>query len=66
MTTKQFYLLGEPVSSAKQIDVDTTSGIDGFKDQIAAHFAIVEPSGELLKNKVSQWLGFIIRPLDSH
>lgn len=47
MTTKQFYLLGEPVSSAKKIDVDTTSGINGLKDQIAAHFAIVEPNGEL-------------------
>lgn len=47
MATKQFYLLGEPASSAKHIDVDTASGIDELRDQVAAHFAIVEPNGEL-------------------
>lgn len=45
MSAKQFYLLGDPVSSAKNIDVDPKSNVDGLKDLIAAHFAIVEPSG---------------------
>ncbi|KAJ6148001.1 hypothetical protein N7497_009983 [Penicillium chrysogenum] len=45
MPAKQFYLLGEPVSSARNIDVDPKSDLDGLKDLIAAHFAIVESSG---------------------
>jgi hypothetical protein len=50
MPAKQFYLLGEPVSSARNIDVDPTSDLDGLKDLIAAHFAIVESSGKLEGN----------------
>ncbi|KAJ5952390.1 Cytochrome P450 [Penicillium vulpinum] len=45
MPAKQFYLLGESVSSARNIDVDTTGDLVALKDLIAAHFAIVEPSG---------------------
>lgn len=45
MPAKQFYLLGEPVSSARNIDVDPKSDLGGLKDLIAAHFAIVESSG---------------------
>ncbi|KAI2732314.1 hypothetical protein CBS147332_1453 [Penicillium roqueforti] len=45
MSAKQFYLLGEPVSSAKNIDVDPKSDLGELKDLIAAHFAIVEPNG---------------------
>lgn len=45
MSAKQFYLLGEPISSAKNIDIDPKSDLAGLKDLIAAHFAIVEPSG---------------------
>lgn len=47
MPAQQFYLLGEPISSAKHIEVDTTLDLDGLKDLIAAHFAIVEPDGKL-------------------
>jgi hypothetical protein len=46
MPAMQFYLLGDPVSSARNIDVDLTSDLGGLKDLIAAHFAIVEPSGK--------------------
>lgn len=46
MSAKQFYLLGEPVSSAKNIDVDPKSDLGELKDLIAAHFAIVEPNGK--------------------
>ncbi|CAG8060285.1 unnamed protein product [Penicillium olsonii] len=45
MPAKQFYLLGEPVSSARNIDVDPASSLEDLKDLIAAHFAIVESSG---------------------
>ncbi|CAI7622662.1 unnamed protein product [Penicillium bialowiezense] len=45
MPAKQFYLLGEDVSSARNIDVDPTSGLEDLKHLIAAHFAIVEPNG---------------------
>lgn len=46
MPAKQFYLLGEPVSSARNIDVDPKSDLGALKDLIAAHFAIVESSGK--------------------
>ncbi|EHK21295.1 uncharacterized protein TRIVIDRAFT_52077 [Trichoderma virens Gv29-8] len=45
MPEQQFYFLGEPISSAKHIDVDTTLDLDGLKHLVAAHFAIVEPNG---------------------
>ncbi|RFU24445.1 hypothetical protein B7463_g11896, partial [Scytalidium lignicola] len=44
MPSQQFHLLGEPLSTTKDIDV-LTSNIDEFKNVIASHFAIVEPSG---------------------
>lgn len=47
MPAKQFYLLGEAVSSAKNIDFDPTSGLEDLKHLIAAHFAVVEPNGRL-------------------
>ncbi|KAJ9372752.1 hypothetical protein DTO282E5_2479 [Paecilomyces variotii] len=43
--TKQFYLLGEEISSAKELDLDPSLNIDGLQHLIAAHFAIVEPTG---------------------
>ncbi|GAD98051.1 cytochrome P450 monooxygenase, putative [Paecilomyces variotii No. 5] len=43
--TKQFYLLGEEISSAKELDLDSSLDLDGLKHLIAAHFAIVEPTG---------------------
>lgn len=45
MSAKQFYFLGEPISSARGVDVGSTSDLDELKNLIAAHFAIVEPSG---------------------
>lgn len=48
MSSQKFYLLGEAASSAKTIVVDTKSSVDQLKNLIAAHFAIVEPNGELL------------------
>jgi hypothetical protein len=45
MPAQKFYLLGEPISSSKDIDVDPAISIDDLQHLIAAHFAIVEPSG---------------------
>jgi hypothetical protein len=47
MPAKQFYLLGEAVSSARNIDFDPTSGLEDLKHLIAANFAVVEPNGWL-------------------
>jgi hypothetical protein len=46
MPAKQFYLLGEAVSSARNIDVDPTNDLEDLKHLIAAHFAVVEPNGK--------------------
>lgn len=46
MPSHTFFLLGDDVSTAKDIDVDTSLSIDEVKHLIAAHFAIVEPNGE--------------------
>jgi len=54
MPAKQFYLLGEEVSSARNIDVDPKSDLEELKHLIAAHFAIVEPNGGL-----DIWLEFL-------
>ncbi|CEL10461.1 Putative Cytochrome P450 [Aspergillus calidoustus] len=45
MSSLQFHLLGEPAASARQISIDAKLDIDQFKHLVAAHFAIVEPSG---------------------
>ncbi|KAF2138381.1 uncharacterized protein K452DRAFT_256614 [Aplosporella prunicola CBS 121167] len=45
MSPKQFYLLGEAVSSARQVEVDASQDLDALRQLVAAHFAIVEPSG---------------------
>lgn len=46
MSTQAFYLLGEPLASARHIEVDRTLDIDGLKHLVAAYFAIVAPNGE--------------------
>ncbi|GLI76050.1 hypothetical protein PoHVEF18_004318 [Penicillium ochrochloron] len=45
MTIQQFYLLGDDPSSSRPIEVNATLDLDGLKNLIAAHFAIVEPTG---------------------
>lgn len=45
MPSHQFYLLGEPASSARQIDLDQTLSFEGLQYLVAAHFAVVEPKG---------------------
>lgn len=45
MPSQTFFLLGE-VSTAKDIDINISQSIDELKLLIAAHFAIVDPSGE--------------------
>ncbi|KAJ5667896.1 Cytochrome monooxygenase alnD [Penicillium maclennaniae] len=45
MAVKQFYLLGEPSSSARNVEVDSSLDAEGLQHLIAGHFAIVEPSG---------------------
>lgn len=50
MFSKQFYLLGEEISSALEIQFDALCEYVTLQQKVAAHFAIVEPSGkELIK-----------------
>ena len=61
MILQKFHLLGDEVSTARPIEVDSNSKLDDLKHLIAAHFAIVEPKGEEYLNSyiktciVSQW-----------
>ncbi|KAF4157651.1 hypothetical protein CNMCM8927_009407 [Aspergillus lentulus] len=45
MPSQQFYLLGESISSARTISLDDIHDLEGLRNLIASHFAIVEPSG---------------------
>jgi len=46
MPLQSFYLLGKPVTSAIEIEIDSNTDLDGLKHLVAAHFAIVEPNGK--------------------
>ncbi|CAG8268710.1 unnamed protein product [Penicillium nalgiovense] len=45
MIAKHFYLLGEAITSARPIEVETTVDYQGLQLLIAGQFAIVEPNG---------------------
>ncbi|PYI15692.1 cytochrome P450 monooxygenase [Aspergillus violaceofuscus CBS 115571] len=45
MPAKQFYLLGEPVATAREIEVDSALDFGELQHLLAAHFAIVDPNG---------------------
>jgi hypothetical protein len=45
MFAKQFYLLGEDNSSPLEIQFDALCDYETLRQTVAAHFAIVEPSG---------------------
>lgn len=49
MSSQQFYLHGETASSAKSITLDETASLDQVKHIVAAHFAIVEPNGQIMR-----------------
>ncbi|KAF3766493.1 hypothetical protein M406DRAFT_277399 [Cryphonectria parasitica EP155] len=44
-TSKQFYLLGEDVSTAQDIDVPSSIDENGLRQLVASHFAIVDSQG---------------------
>ncbi|KAJ5493639.1 hypothetical protein N7463_009726 [Penicillium fimorum] len=44
MPLQSFYLLGNPASSAIEIEVESNTDLDGLKHLVAAHFAIIEPN----------------------
>ncbi|KAI4771208.1 putative cytochrome P450 monooxygenase [Aureobasidium sp. EXF-3400] len=45
MPSKSFYLLGEDPSTSVSIEIDTKSDFQNLRRLIAAHFAIVDPTG---------------------
>lgn len=48
MMSKQFYLLGEDVTTAREIDVSPDIELGDLQEIVAAHFGIVEPKGMFL------------------
>lgn len=46
MPLQRFYLLGNPVTSGIEIEIESNINLDELKHLIAAHFAIVEPNGK--------------------
>lgn len=50
--TKQFYLLGEDVSTAREIDVPSTIDEDELRQLIASNFAIVGAKGMHPETKI--------------
>jgi hypothetical protein len=53
MVAKQFYLLGEAITSARAIDVETTVDYSALQLLIAGQFAIVEPNGKCSHGRIS-------------
>ncbi|KAL5362933.1 cytochrome P450 [Aspergillus floccosus] len=45
MPSQTFYLLGQSPSSAKEVGIETSQTLESLQFLIAAHFAIVDPSG---------------------
>ncbi|KAH6867381.1 monooxygenase [Thelonectria olida] len=45
MATKQFYLLGEAASTAREIEIPQSSDLEELQNIVASHFAIVKPKG---------------------
>ncbi|KAI0129937.1 cytochrome P450 monooxygenase [Xylariales sp. AK1849] len=45
MTSKQFYLLGEDPSTAKDVEIPPQTNDDDLRHLIASYFAVVEPKG---------------------
>jgi hypothetical protein len=46
MPVKQFYFLGEDISTSRDINFDSAIDFHGLKNLIAAHFAVVKPGGK--------------------
>lgn len=62
MAARQFYLLGEDPSTAKEIDISTVSDEEDLKHTIAAHFAIVQSSGTKAARRHHRDLGHLLTP----
>lgn len=45
MVVKQFYLLGEPSSTARNVEFEEKLDFEGLQHWIAGQFAIVESNG---------------------
>ncbi|KAJ5198452.1 Cytochrome monooxygenase alnD [Penicillium cinerascens] len=56
MAIKQFYLLGEPSASARDVEMDSSLDSEGLQHLIAGHFAIVEPTGIAFQSEDSTLL----------
>ncbi|KAJ5241149.1 uncharacterized protein N7469_002740 [Penicillium citrinum] len=66
MTLQKFHLLGDEVSTARPIEVDSNSKLDDLKHLIAAHFAIVEPKGIEFQSQDSRYLHEVLEVISSN
>ncbi len=46
MSTKQFYLLGEDITTARDIELPESTDFEELQHHIAAHYSIVDPKGK--------------------
>ena len=54
MPSKQFYLHGEDVTTAREIDVTVDLELGDLQEITAAHFGIVEPKGTRVENPLKR------------
>lgn len=45
MSTKQFYLLGEAESTAREVELPPAVDFEELQNIVASHYAIVKPNG---------------------
>lgn len=46
MPTKQFYLLGEAASTAREVELPASVDFEELQNIVASYFAIVKPNGK--------------------
>lgn len=58
MAIQHFFLLGEPATATRAIEIDSNLDFDGLKHLVASYFAIVNPNGEC--NRETRFLARLI------
>jgi cytochrome P450 len=66
MQSQSFYLLGESPASARTIRFDETIDVDGLRDLIASHFAIVVATGTYFSLEIHQALTHLSTGIGFH
>jgi hypothetical protein len=51
MSSKQFHLLGQDLSTGIEVEFDAQADIDSIRDAVASSLAIVVPSGKFSRSR---------------